>query len=39
VYVLEGLPNAVKVGILAFLLILFVALLLYLQARSSGRRR
>jgi hypothetical protein len=39
VHYLEGLPNGVKVAIVALVLIAFLAVVLYLQFRSPRRRR
>jgi hypothetical protein len=39
VYVLEGLPNGVKVGLVALVLLVFLALSLYVQYKFPRRRR
>jgi hypothetical protein len=39
VHYLEGLPNGVKVALVALILIAFLAVILYLQYRLPRRRR
>jgi hypothetical protein len=38
VHYFQGLPNAVKVAVVALVLVAVLALLLYVQFRSSRRR-